>query len=69
MNARWHEPTIDWDCPQCGTTNTDLTHQGTHCGSCGRVVWVLDEDGNFFDEKWNVEMPPPPPAASDEREA
>jgi transcription initiation factor TFIIIB Brf1 subunit/transcription initiation factor TFIIB len=49
---------IDWDCPQCGETNTDLTYQFTHCAKCGRVVMVSGEDGDFFDEGYSVEVEP-----------
>ncbi len=45
---------IKWACPQCGENNWDLPDQETHCGHCGRVVWIGNENGQYWDKEWNV---------------
>lgn len=47
---------INWDCPKCGETNTDIPNQTTHCDKCGRVVFVMDEDDLFDDMHYNVDI-------------
>jgi uncharacterized Zn finger protein len=45
---------IDWTCPQCGETNSDIPDQLTHCAACGRVVLVGEDETMIFEEDWNV---------------
>jgi transcription initiation factor TFIIIB Brf1 subunit/transcription initiation factor TFIIB len=45
---------VEWDCPNCGHTNTDFQDQHTHCACCGLVVYVLNEDGLINSEDWYV---------------
>lgn len=47
---------ILWECPSCGHENTDLQDDYTHCGKCGEVVWVCDEDYSIDDQNWKVDM-------------
>lgn len=47
---------VDWNCPECGETNTDKPNRETHCAKCGRVVFVLDEDDSFHDLHYKVDL-------------
>jgi hypothetical protein len=61
------EVLIDWDCPQCHESNTDIPDQFTHCAYCGRVVMVGDSETLVFDEGWNVELAPAPAGVTEAR--
>lgn len=47
---------VTWICPECGTENIDITDQMTHCATCGEVVWVGNEEGQFWPQGWKVDV-------------
>lgn len=47
---------IHWTCPECGIENIDLQDDFTHCAACGEVVWVMNEDELFEDQKYSVPL-------------